>query len=151
MNIDQILDTMDELLDKGWNFPLSGGRCVVDADKVRKLIDDIRMNMPNEIKQAQAIVLERNEILSAAKREAEQVIRKAEERAKHLIAQQEIYQAAQTKAADTVSQSQIKSREIRQAAQDFSDDVLRTTEDSLSKALSELRGTRQALRNSGKK
>lgn len=151
MNIDQVLDAMDELLDKAWNFPLSGGRCVVDADKVRDLIDDIRVNLPNEIKQAQAIVMDRNEILASARREGEQVIRKAEERAKMLIAQQEIVKIAQAKAADTVAQSQVKAREIRQAAHDFSDDMLRSTEESLNKSLSELRATRQALRNSGKK
>ena len=42
MNIDEILDVIDELLDRAWSLPLSGGRCVVDADKVRDLIDDIR-------------------------------------------------------------------------------------------------------------
>ena len=46
MNIDDILDAMDEMLDRAWNLPLTGGRCVVDAEKVRDLIDDIRLNMP---------------------------------------------------------------------------------------------------------
>ena len=55
MNIDEILDVIDELLDRSWSLPLSGGRCVVDADKVRDLIDDIRLNIPAEIKQAKAI------------------------------------------------------------------------------------------------
>ena len=32
MNIDEILDVIDELLDRSWSLPLSGGRCVVDAD-----------------------------------------------------------------------------------------------------------------------
>ena len=29
MNIDDILDAMDEMLDRAWNLPLTGGRCVV--------------------------------------------------------------------------------------------------------------------------
>lgn len=53
MNIDEILDVIDELLDRSWSLPLSGGRCVVDADKVRDLIDDIRLNIPAEIKPGQ--------------------------------------------------------------------------------------------------
>lgn len=150
MNIDQVLDALDELLDKSWSLPLSGGRCVVDAEKVRDLIDDIRINLPTEIKQAQSIVMDRNEILAVAKRESEQVIRRAEERAKALIAQQAITKASQSKAADIMTQTQVKSREMRKAAQDFSDDILRSTEDSLTKALTELRETRQALRASGR-
>ena len=63
MNIDEILDVIDELLDRSWSLPLSGGRCVVDADKVRDLIDDIRLNIPSEIKQAKAIVSDRTDII----------------------------------------------------------------------------------------
>lgn len=151
MSIDTVLDQLDELLDKSWNLPLSGGRCVVDADKVRDLIDDVRINLPTEIKQAQAIVLDRNEILASAHREREQIIRKAEERAKELIAKEDITKAAQSKANDIITQSQIKAREMRVAAQEFSDEMLRSTEESLAKALSDLKATRQALRGAGKK
>ena len=119
MNIDEILDVIDELLDRAWSLPLSGGRCVVDADKVRDLIDDIRLNIPGEIKQAKAIVSDRAEIIDGAKKEAEQIVRKAEDRARALIAQQEVTKAAQAKASELLSQAQIKAREIRQAAQEF--------------------------------
>ena len=44
--IESILNDIDELLEDSWSLPLSGGRCVVDAEKVRDLIDSIRMNMP---------------------------------------------------------------------------------------------------------
>lgn len=62
--IESILNDIDELLEDSWSLPLSGGRCVVDAEKVRDLIDSIRMNMPAEIKQARAVVADRNQILS---------------------------------------------------------------------------------------
>ena len=86
--IESILNDIDELLEDSWSLPLSGGRCVVDAEKVRDLIDSIRMNMPAEIKQARAVVADRNQILSLAKGEAEALIRKAEERAKQLLEQE---------------------------------------------------------------
>lgn len=150
MNIDDVLDVLDELLDKSWSLPLSGGRCVVDADKVRDLIDDIRINMPNEIQQAKSIVSDRGEILEVARREAENIIRKAEERAKALVANQEIAKSAQQRAADILSQTQVKSREMRMAAHEFSDEILRTTEETMSKALADIRATRQGLRNSAR-
>ena len=151
MNIEEVLDIMDELLDKSWGLPLSGGKCVVDVDKMRDLIDDIRINLPTEIKQAKAIVADRNEILDVARREAEGVIRKAEERAKALIAQEEIIRLSQGKATEILTQTQMQSREIRQAAQAFSDDILRTTEEAMTKSLADIRATRQALRSSAKK
>lgn len=150
MTIDNVLDVLDELLDKSWSLPLSGGRCVVDAEKVRDLIDDIRINLPAEIEQAKMIVADRAEIIGEARREAEGIIRKAEERAKSLIANEEIAKAAQARAADIMTQTQLKSREMRTAANEFSDNVLRTTEEALTKSLTDLRATRQALRNSAK-
>lgn len=149
MNIDEVLDVLDELLDKSLSLPFSGGRCVVDADKVRDLIDDVRINLPTEIKQAKSIVADRNEILDVARREAESIIRKAEERAKALIAHEEIIKVSQAKATEILTQTQMQSREIRQAAQAFSDDVLKSTEETMTKCLNEVRATRQALR--GKK
>ncbi len=151
MNIDEVLDILDELLDKAWALPLSGGRCVVDAEKVRDLIDDIRVNLPTELKQAKAIVRDRNEILDTAHREAEGVVRKAEDRAKALVAQEEIIKHSQQKASEILSQTQLQAREMRSAAQAFSDDILRATEESMAKSLGELRQTRQALRGRSKK
>ena len=95
MNIDEILDMLDELLDRSWNLPLSGGRCVIDAERVRELVDDIRLNLPDEIKQAKAIVKDRTDILTSAKNEAESIVRKAEDRARMLIAQDEVMKQAQ--------------------------------------------------------
>ena len=151
MNIEEILDVMDELLDRSWSLPLSGGRCVVDAEKIRDLVDEIRLNLPAEIKQAKGIVSDRTEILSDAKKEAEQTIRKAEERARLLVAQEEITKAAQARASEMISRAQLKSREIRHAAQEFSDSCLQRTEEVIMKSLTEVKATRQAFRNAASK
>ena len=44
--VDDAVDMLEELLDRAWNLPLSGGRCVVDAEKVHELVDDIRLDVP---------------------------------------------------------------------------------------------------------
>jgi len=141
---------MDEVIEKAWSLPLSGGRCVVDVEKLQSLIDDIRMNLPTEITQAKAIAADRAEIMAIARREAEQAIRLAEEQAKKLIDREAIVKQARTKANDMMSQAHVQSRELRQGAQAFSDDTLRKAEEALTKAQTEMRATRQALRNSGR-
>ena len=150
MNVEQILDVLDEMVDRAWSLPMTGGRCVLDADKVRDIIDDIRGNMPAEIAHAQKIVADRAEIIAEAKREAENIVRRAEDRAKTLTAQQEVVKQAQQKAQEMVSAAQMKSREMRQMSQEFADKLLRSTEESLTKNLSEVKMTRQALRNTKK-
>ena len=145
MNIDEILNMIDDMLEEAWSLPFSGGRCVVDAQKVKECIEDIRLNLPGEIKQAKMIVADRNDIIKSAERQAESALRKAEERARMLIAQEEIVKQAQEKAADIIAQ------EIRRASHEFSDSILKETEESLSSSLKNVRDTRQALRNATSK
>ena len=47
MNVEELLDQIDDMLEKGWSWP--GGRRVVDAEKLRVVVGDIRLNMPGEI------------------------------------------------------------------------------------------------------
>ena len=147
MTVDELLEQIDDMIDKAWSFPLSGGKCLVEADRLRDLIDDIRGNMPSEIRQAKAIVADRADIIATATREAEGIVRTAEERARHMVAHEEIVRQAQQKANEVLSQTQQKAREMRKGANDFSEDVLRRTEETLAQRLSEVRQARQLLRN----
>ena len=144
MNMEEMLEQLDEVLETGMKLP--GKKTVVDVEKLRAMIDDLRLNMPSEIKQARGIVADRSDIITNAKKEADAIIRNAEERAKALIAQQEITRLAQEKAGEIISAAQTKSREMRKAAQDFVDDLMRRADDGLTANLAEIRKTRAALK-----
>ena len=146
MSIDELLEQIDDMVDKAWSLPLSGGKCLVEADRLRDIIDDVRANLPSELRQAKAIVDDRSEIISKAKLEAEDIVRKAEERARAMVSHEEIVKQAQAKANELLTQSQQRSREMRKGANDFADDVLKRTEDTLAQRLNEVRQVRQSLR-----
>ena len=55
MSVFDILDEMDDLLDNAKAFPLAAHKIVVDGDRFRELVNDIRLNMPKEMKRAQTI------------------------------------------------------------------------------------------------
>lgn len=181
-NLESILNELDEVLESATTLPLTT-KCMVDADRIRDLIDDIRLNIPSEIKQARAVVADRNEILSMAKQEAEELIRKAEERAKALVDNDTIVRQANakgmamlseasqkasemvnqatarsnemlsqssTKATEMLTQANLRSKEMKQAAYDFSESMLRSTEETVTKALSEIKTTRQAILQSAR-
>ncbi len=145
-NIDSILMVMEEMLDSAWSVPMSRGKSMVDVDKFRELIDDIRLHLPTEISKAQEIVADRTIILEDAKKDAEMVIRAAEERAKKLTDQNEIVKQAQAKANELVSNAQLQSRELKKVTSDYVDAMLHSSEEQLSKTLNELRSKRQALK-----
>lgn len=144
MSMEDLLDQIDETLDGGLKIP--GKRTVIDVEKLRNIIDDLRMTIPTEIKQAKGIVADRSDIIANAKRESDSIIRAAEERAKAMVAQEEITKLAQEKAAEIIASAQTKSREMRKAAQDFVDDIMARADEGLTANLSEVRKTRAALK-----
>lgn len=148
MNVEELIDELDDMVDRSWSLPLSGGRSVIDAERARQILDGIRENLPQEIRQAKAIVADRSQIINDAKREAETTIRVAEERAKAMTNQDEIVKQAQARANDLLSQSQNKAREIRKAANEYVDDLMKRTDEQLTANLAELRKTRQNIKAS---
>lgn len=148
MNTEDLLDELYDMVDKAWNLPLSGGRAVLDGEEVKQILDEIRDSLPQELRQAKAIVADRSQIVSDAKREAETIIRVAEERAKTMVNQDEIVKQAQAKANDLISQAQTKFREMRRASNDYIDDLMKRTDDALAESLAELRKTRQNIKAS---
>lgn len=144
MNVEELLDQIDEMLEKCMKLP--GGRAVVEAEKLRNIADDVRLNIPAEVKQARGIVSDRQDIINTAKREADNIIRAAEERAKAMVAQEEITRMAQEKAGEIIAAAQTKSKEMRKAAQDFVDDIMRRADEGLTANLAEVRKTRASLK-----
>jgi len=151
MNVEELLGQIDEMIDKAWDVPLSGGKCMIEADKLRDIIDDIRAALPSEIRQAQTVVADRAEIVAGAKREAESIVRKAEERAQAMIAQEEILRQAQQRAEEVLMRAQQKSREMYKGANDFAEDVLRRSEEMLMGRVAEIRQARQMVRSGSQK
>ncbi|MEG0229290.1 MAG: hypothetical protein RR447_02790 [Algoriella sp.] len=150
MNIDEILDVMDEFLEKSWSVPLSGGKCMVDIEKLRQMIDDIRLNLPSEIKQAKMIASDRKDIITNARKEADDIIKKAENRARILIDENEITIIAKKQANDMVAMAQQKSTEMKKAAMEYSDNVMKITEDCLMENLKNVKQAKEVVRKSRK-
>ncbi|MEG1873017.1 MAG: ATPase [Ruthenibacterium sp.] len=150
MNIDELLDIMDETLEQATSVPFTGGKRMVDIEKVRDLIDDIRLNMPGEIRQAKAIVQDRGDIISTANKEAEAIVKRAEDRARALVSQEEIVKAAAAEARDIKANAQGLARETRSKMTDYCENLLRKTEEQMSKSMGELKILRTSLRQNAK-
>ena len=146
--IEDLIDEMYDLLDKGWKMPLSAGKMFVDGEEVRQILDEIKEEIPSEVRKAKAIVADRAQILDEAQREAETIIRVAEEKAKAMVNQDEIVRQAQQKANELIAQAQQKFKEMRKASNDYVDDLMRRADEGLTENLAELRKTRQNIKAS---
>jgi hypothetical protein len=150
MTVEELLDEIEEMVEKAFSVPLSGGRCIIDGENLMTIVEDLRLNMPKEFRQAKAIVSDRLEIINEAKRESESIVRTAEERARIMTSQEEIVHLAQAKANDMVTMAQAKCREMKKVANDYVEDLMKRTDDTLVNNLAELRKARQSLRTPNK-
>lgn len=146
MNIEDVLEQIDDMLDAAWAMPLSGGKIVVDGERMRDMIDAVRASLPTEIRQARAIVKDRAEIVDTAKKEAESIIRNAEERRNQILSHEEVVKQAQERANEIQAQTQKRARDMRRSAQEFTDDILRRTEEALAQQVNQVRQARASLR-----
>ena len=144
--IEEIITTLYEMVQDAWSLPLGAEKCVVERDKVLDLLDEISNQLPGELKQAKTIVESRNEVITNAKREAENILKQAEQRAKQLISREEVYRQAEQEAAEMIKAAQQKIKELRQVTNDYVDDSMKRTEDAIAQALGEIRESRSKFR-----
>ena len=146
MNVNELLDTIEDLLEESTGMPLSGGKRIVDVEQIRDYLDDIRANLPVELRQAQSIVSDRAQLIESANAQAQAIVKKAEERARILVSEAEIVCAAQQRASEIVSAAQTEARTVRQTVTDYCDNMLKTTEETMSENAAQVKNVRANLR-----
>ena len=141
-HIEDIITALYDLIQDARGLPLGADKCIVERDKVLDMLDEISAQLPAELKQSRTIVDSRNELIGQAKREAEAIVRKAQEEADRLVSQQTIYEEAKRKCADMVAQTKDQINNLRKVSNDYMDDALRRTEEAIAQSLGEVRETR---------
>ncbi|MBQ8724609.1 MAG: vacuolar-type H+-ATPase subunit H [Oscillospiraceae bacterium] len=142
MNIEEILEDMDDTLDRASAFPFASHKVIVDADRLRELINDIRLNIPAEIKRAKLIDFDCDRIIGEAKAKAEQIIQDAEIRAKEMCSQEAIQVAARQRGVDMLARAQVASNEIRAGTADYVNHLLSDAEETLTASLRDVHNAR---------
>ncbi len=145
MTIDKILDKMDDMLSEAVAMPLTG-RKLLDVDKLQDLVDELRLNLPQEIKDAKAVVSDRNQIIEQAENQAEDIIQKAEVRARQMISETEVFKAAKKASNEMISTAQQRSKESERLALEFSENALKKAEDALLVVFNQVKTKRLSVR-----
>ena len=139
---EDIIGALYDMIQDARSVPLNADKCMVERDKVLDMLDEIITQLPSELKQSRTIVESRNELISQARREAEGIIRQAQEEAKELVDHEAIYVEARRRSEELVKQTQAKIEAIKKAGNDYMDGNLMQTEEVMAKALAEVRQTR---------
>ena len=141
-HIEDIITGIYDMVRDARAMPLAADKCIVERDRILDMLDELISQLPNEMKPARTIVESRNELSSQARREAEMILRQAQEKAEKMIQQETIYQESKRKCQEMVVQTQVRMAELRKASNDYMDDALRRTEEAIAQSLGEVRDTR---------
>ena len=145
-NTEDIIGALYEMVQDARSMPLAADKCIVERDRVLDMLDEIIAQLPGELKQSRTIVESRNELISQARREAESILRQAQEQAKQMVTKEAIYIEAKRRSEEMVGQTQERINQLRKAGNEYMDDALRRTEETIAQALEEVRDTRMKFR-----
>lgn len=146
MDIMEIVDMLEETIDKASAVPLTG-KVMVDKDELLDYIQEIRLVYPDELKEAKWVKEERQRILSEAESRAEAIQKNAEETQMQLIDEHEITKRAYEQANELVNAAQTKSIEIKTDTDQYVDDILNDAEHRLDLLLRKIREDRSYFNN----
>ena len=144
MEVLEIIDMLEDVVDKSMTIPLVG-RAVVDREELMDLIQEVRLNLPGDLKQAKWVKDERQRILDEAAKEAESIIKNAEEKMASLIDDHEITQKAYAQANEIIVAAQNNARELRLGTKQYADDVMASLESRIMKMAEIVRENRKEL------
>ena len=144
-NIQELIEMLYTMVKEAWGLPLSSEKSVLERDKVLDLIETIQNQLPTEVAEAKRLVDARDAFITNAKREAENISRAAEERAKQLVNEQEIYRTAKAKSDEMIANAERYATELKRSAGIFVDEMLKRSEETVSKALDDLNRAREGF------
>jgi cell division septum initiation protein DivIVA len=147
MDILHLVDRLEELFNESRPIWLTHS-VVVDEDRMLDLIDQMRVAIPEEIKKAQQIIAQRDRILAQAKEEANRTISLAREKAEKQMENNELIQAARSKADQIVNQAHQEAGMTQQEADQYVIDALANLEGQLAGLLNQVRNGINTLQGS---
>lgn len=145
MEILSILETLEDVIERSISVPFSG-RCLVDREEILEIVKEIRLKLPDDIKQAKWVKEERQRILLEAQEEANNIVKDAEGRISSLVDEHEITKKAYEQANEIIANAQKNAREIRLGTREYADSVLSKVEEILKDTVDVIHVNREELK-----
>ena len=91
MEILKVIDLLEDKVEQSKTIPLLN-RALIDREEILANIEELRLNIPEDMKQARLIKDERKRILAEAQAEADEIIKNAQLKTEKMVDEHEIFQ-----------------------------------------------------------
>ncbi|MCI2057661.1 MAG: hypothetical protein LKJ80_00425 [Oscillibacter sp.] len=146
-DVNRLIDLIYEKIEDAKAPALKPGMSMVDRDETLDLLDELRAQLPIEIKRAQELLAAREKFVEDAKRDVDRMMRQAELEAKAKVSESEVLTAAKQRARDIVAHAEDRCRQMYQVTNEYAEDALSRTEEAVQMALEEVKQSRVRFRN----
>lgn len=145
MDILKLLDEMEDILEESSTIPLSG-KSLVDKKELLEIIKEIRIKLPDEIKQAEWIKEERQRILAEAQSEADTIVQEAKIHIEEMIEKDEITKKAKERSEEIITKAKSNAKDVRIGAREYADELLKNAQEVMTSIIQTLEENRNELR-----
>ena len=133
MAVNGSLDKLEKIISGAWKIPLTKGKSAVSTEKLQNLIDDIRLELPTEIKDAKIVMETRNSILENARQEAKNIVKTAKTRAQYLISETNIVKQSKKTALNIMVEAKQRTAQMHRQTNAYVEELI----DNLEKVINE--------------
>lgn len=110
--IEELIEELEQYIDSCKSKFMSSSEIIVNKEEIEDLIGELRRKMPDEIRQYQKIISNRDAILNNARAKANTLIEEATARTNELTSEHEIMQQAYVHANEIVATAARQAQEI---------------------------------------
>ena len=139
-DVNRLIDMLYERIEDAKSPALKPNMSMVDRDELLDLLDELRAQLPVEIKRAQELLSARDKFVEDAKRDVELD-------AKTKVSDSEVLYAAKEKARQMVARAEERCRQLYQVTNEYAEDALARTEEAVQMALDEVKQQRVRFRS----
>ncbi len=154
--IEQIIGEIEDYIDHCKMQPLSNTKIVVNKEEIGELMVELRLQIPNEVKQYQKIISNQDAILNDARSQANNMVVEANRMTEQLVDEHEIMQKAYATANKLIDDANVQaqaiidhatedSNSIRSSAIQYTDDMLKSLQTIITHTLEGAQGKFDAL------
>jgi cell division septum initiation protein DivIVA len=125
-----LVERLEQVLAHGWRVPFTTN-AVIDEDTFIDIVEQMHIAIPNEIRQAQQIVQQKERILAQAREEAERIVDQAREQSERLVADTDIVARARERAREIINEAEQDADDVCAGADEYATEVLARIRDEL--------------------
>jgi len=133
------------LVEGARSMPMSAS-CVVNRAELLGHLDEVRELIPTEVKQAEFVLRDRDEVVEEGRREAERLVAAAREERSRLIAKADVMQEATRESARLLTEAREQADQMRAEVDTYVDTKLANFEVVLSRTIAAVEKGRDKLR-----